>query len=200
MKEEPFVAWNNKYCTSATDPLNCTPNIYCPITWGSGDDAVVKVERNIIQYNSVAGTGDCEDGIDNDGDGDTDMDDSDCSSFWDATNNIRKNYTAYTYPHPLTSGLSAPTRLAVVDTFSGGSVWIISTGKTNTYYLTSRKYGGKTVKRITEDDARLDETASVDLCESTSGSYFLDALDGTLHVHCTDGADPDAHTIEVYYY
>ena len=202
MTEQPVVAWNNKYCTSATDPLNCTANTYCRVTWASSDDSVVKVERNVIQYNSIAGTGDCEDGVDNDGDGYTDMDDPECSSFWDATNHKRKNYTAYTYPHPLTTGLSAPTRLAVVDkdTFSGGSVWTKSSGKTYTYYLTSREYGGKTIKTITEDGARLDETASVDLCESTSGSYFLDASDGTLYVHCTDGADPDAHTIEVYYH
>jgi hypothetical protein len=112
----------------------------------------------------------------------------------------RPGYTPYDYPHPLTqeSAPAAP-ELMLKDAFLGGSVWTKSTGKTYTYYLTSKKYGGRHIKKVTEDDTELVEIASIDLCESTTGSYFLDSSDGNLYVHCTDGADPDTHEIEVYY-
>ncbi len=116
-------------------------------------------------------------------------------------NTWEKYYEPYEYPHPLTKETvipAAPTELdtVTIDTFSGGSVWTKSTGEIYTYYLTSKKYGGKSIKWVKEDGTRLVETSSIDLCESTTGSYFLD-IDGTLYVHCTDGADSDMHTIEV---
>ena len=89
----PVVAWGNQWCDGG---LDCTLGP-CYITTGGSTDTV-KEERDWIDDST------CGDDVDNDGDGYTDENDPDCSTFWDATNNKRKNYTAYTYPHPLRGG------------------------------------------------------------------------------------------------
>lgn len=96
----PVVAWDNLECFTGPD---CTPTSPSPFGMNlSGDGTWIKWERDVID--DVSGSSDqpvCEDGTDNDGDGDTDASDSDCSTYWDSTNDQLTGYTAYTYPHPM---------------------------------------------------------------------------------------------------
>jgi len=76
---EPYFEWNNNY-TSAVH-----------FSIAGGEVVYVAERRDYINANSCAGH----------------MGEPICSSFWDDVNGKKKNYTAYTYPHPL-SVLAAP--------------------------------------------------------------------------------------------
>lgn len=104
MVEHPLVAWNNSSCIDPSDPLGCTPSSYAAIRWNSADDDVVKPERNVIDYDAVAGTGTCEDGDDNDQDGAADASDATCAMYWDASTHQKRDYLPLPYPHPLADG------------------------------------------------------------------------------------------------
>jgi hypothetical protein len=117
--------------------------------------------------------------------------------FTSTGDNAYYGYKIFAYPHPLRNeGLF----LSLIDTYTNGSFWTIYAGKLYTYFLSSAKYGGKNIKKVTQNDTELVKQVSIDLCESTKGSYFLNSTDGTLYMHSTNDADPDTHTIDVYYF
>jgi hypothetical protein len=106
MVEHPVVAWNNLWCEGSA---SCTPNQWAYISRSSQDADVVKYERNVIDYDPILGIGTCEDGVDNDLDGGIDnTSDITCQNYWDTINHKKKNYTPYTYPHPLRAEAAPP--------------------------------------------------------------------------------------------
>jgi len=77
---EPYVEWNNNY-TSAVH-----------FSIAGGEVVYVAERRDYINANSCAGH----------------MSETICSTFWDDVNNKKKNYVAYTYPHPLAVASGTP--------------------------------------------------------------------------------------------
>ena len=113
------------------------------------------------------------------------------------TNTWTAYYTPYTYPHPLRQ-LSL--QVYNKNTFANGNFWTILSGKAYTYALQPKRYSGTNIYKVTQDGSSLlKQGSSVDLCESTKGSYFVNTSDGTLYVHSTDDANPNMHSIEVVY-
>lgn len=112
VKSHPVVNWNNRF---GGDTGTITELKIIGIG-GCSNPSIsdhVKEERDYISHNT------CSDNVDNDGDGNTDMDDADCVAWWDDTNNKKLNYTAYTYPHPLSSGGSGASK-ATMNQHSNG--------------------------------------------------------------------------------
>ena len=87
MHLNPMTFWNNLQCTTGAD---CTANQYSPLGWPSGANPVVHWGVEAIDYDSTTNTGTCV-GVVSDF----------CTTYWDDVNKKRKNYTPYTYPHPL---------------------------------------------------------------------------------------------------
>ncbi|MBN2459906.1 hypothetical protein JXB28_06500, partial [Candidatus Woesearchaeota archaeon] len=89
----PIVGWNNYFCQTG---LYCNPTTLAPMRVNDDAYQYVREERDFIDDTT------CSDGVDNDEDGLIDMDDPTCSTWWADTQ--KKDYTPYTYPHPLAGG------------------------------------------------------------------------------------------------
>ena len=81
---EPIVGWNNNYTSALAFNVHnfaaCDETLY------------VRERRDFISDNSCTGY----------------MGETICSTFWDDKNHMKKNYTPYTYPHPLTTVRPSP--------------------------------------------------------------------------------------------
>ena len=58
----------------------------------------------------------------------------------------------------------------------------------------------KVVSSIEEDGTALTEQSSIATVEANASSYWHDTANGKLYVHCSDGADPDTHTIICFFW
>jgi len=77
-----------------------------------------------------------------------------------------------------------------VETLAG---WTLTSGQTYTYQYDNPGYTGI----VWEDSDTLVEKTSIATVEATASTWWFDSTNNILYVHCSDGLDPDTHTIEI---
>ena len=71
--------------------------------------------------------------------------------------------------------------------------WVAVTGQDATFQKKNTGYVGTAY----EDGAILTEKTSIATVQATASTYWYDPTNDILYVHCSDGADPDTHTMTV---
>jgi chitodextrinase len=155
---EPLVYWANYYADTSN---LMSVDISTPIH--------ILVRRDIINQGDCTGH----------------MGETICSTFWDDVNNKKKNYTPYTYPHPLRNEGPPDTQAPTTPTNLSASA--ISSSQINLAWTASTDNVGVTGYRIYRNGTQINTTSNTSyqdtgLSPSTTYSYTVAAYDAAGNV------------------
>jgi len=85
-----------------------------------------------------------------------------------------------------------------IENFQGNDTLVTFTVETSTGADVFSKKNTGHVGAIWENGVALTEKSSFSLVDAAAGSWWWDATNDILYVHCTDDADPDTHTITAH--